>query len=205
MADWRRYLGVVLLWATLLVGCSSDGAESADRQPAETEETDSAAQTADSVSPDTAQDAETTAATDPAAPTTVVTEEQVAEAQSGYDPGDASIGKAIDVVDPAGVINRAEAFIPDQFPEDRGVIDQMIEGETGVTYGFLGYDAVLLYEPLPHCGKLPSLQADQQDGELLLSVVLDKSGDCSDLAFTAAVGIDFNDGFVDLPIVATHR
>ncbi len=204
MANWRRFFFAVLFGTFLVTACSSGGEDNngSDQQESPSDEPGAADQSTSSIA--AAQDV-TTASTDPAAPTTLVTEEQVAEAQSGYDTDDAAVGRPIEVIDSAGAIQRAEAFIPDQFPEDRAVIDRMIEGETGVAYDFLGYDAVLLYEPLPHCGKLPSLQATQEDGNLNLSVLLDKTGDCSDLAFTAGVGIDFNDGFEELPLIATHE
>ena len=203
MVDWRRFFCFVLLGTLLVAACSSDDT-STGQQQSQADEVDAADGSTDSVATDSAQDAPA-ASTEPATPTTLVTEEQVIEAQSGYDTENPAIGQPVNVVDPDGAIRRAEAFIPDQFPEDRSVIDRMIEGETGVTYGFLGYDAVLLYEPLPHCGKLPALEANQEDGNLVLSVVLDKTGDCTKLAFTAAVGIDFNDGFDEIPLIATHE
>lgn len=205
MADWRRVVGV-LVACVMLVACSSGGDEAEDvpdAQPLNPVGDGLADPTEDSPLPaDTDQD-DGPAVSITTVPATVVTPEQVAESRSGYDPDDAALGQPIEVIDPDGAIVRAEAFIPDQFPEDRAVIDRLIEAETAIATNFLDYDVVLLYEPLPHCGTLPSLQATTQDGTLVLSVVLDKTGECTDLAFTAAVGIDVAEGFNDLPIIAS--
>lgn len=199
MAGWRRVVCGVLFSAIVLIACSSEDGTDDAADPAAGESAGSAERT-------------TTTGQDPAAPASVettpvstVTEEEVTEGRSGYDAEDASVGISMEIIDPDGVIKRAEAFIPDRFPEDRAVIDSLIEGETAVTYDFFGYEAVLLYEPLPHCGKIPALSVSQEAGQLLLAIELDKSGECSEIAFTAAVGVDFNDGFSELPITASNN
>ncbi|MEM7321712.1 MAG: hypothetical protein AAF531_01385 [Actinomycetota bacterium] len=205
MADWRHVLLCGLLGAVAAVGCSGGDGDDQGRAAAVVDAPVDSGEDSDPVAGPavTTVDAEAEAPT--TTPPTLVTEEQVAEGRSGYDPDDASVGQPIEVVDPDGIVERAEAFIPDGFPEDRLVIDQLIEGETAITRDFSGYEVVLLYEPLPHCGRLPSLQAAEEDGALVLSVVLDKSGECSDLAFTAAVGVDVADAYRGFPIVATNN
>jgi hypothetical protein len=118
-------------------------------------------------------------------------------------------GVEVTVDDPEGLVANAWLFPLDAFPDARAVGAEIDRSSTGsvVLDPDDGFDVVVAYRAGPYCGLLPAVSTFSDDADfIVVEVESRRGGDCTDLLYDEAIGIDFTDAREGRPVVVDrHR